>query len=46
MDSRKCAVRQTRCLVQLANQVSSGASTQVPAWAFLNAQLQNYELVC
>lgn len=42
MDSRKCAVRQTRCLVQLANQVSSGASTQVPAWAFLNAQLQNY----
>ena len=34
MDSRKCAVRQTRCLVQLANQVSSGASTQVPVWSF------------
>lgn len=42
MDSRKCAVRQTRCLVLLANQVSRGASTQVPAWAFLDAQLQNY----
>ena len=34
MDSRKCAVRQTRCLVLLANQVSSGASTQVPVWSF------------
>lgn len=34
MDSRKCAVRQTRYLVLLANQVSKGASTQVPSWAF------------